>query len=161
MLCDALFYNKKAYDNHNLHHSPDDLYLDSELDRKTAVARVDCDFDLTRVPTMWEKIHGHKKPRVKRIQQIEPDNLVVPTSESASPTNPSTSSVNPSVSSSVSEVVPSEESVEEKMGRNRAMVDSDSDCKSDTSDESDQETNQSTSTTSKKSSPEPKEKRRK
>ena len=42
------------------------------------------------------------------------------------------------------------------MGRNRAMVDSDSECKSDTSDESDQETNESKPTTT-----EPKEKRRK
>lgn len=31
--CDALFYNKKAYDNHNMYHKPDDLYVTSEAQR--------------------------------------------------------------------------------------------------------------------------------
>lgn len=31
--CDALFYNKKAYDNHNMYHKPDDLYVASEEQR--------------------------------------------------------------------------------------------------------------------------------
>ena len=38
-LCDAIFYNKKAWESHNLLHSPDDLYIKSEEDRKLAVAR--------------------------------------------------------------------------------------------------------------------------
>jgi len=31
--CDALFYNKRAYDNHNMYHRPDDLYVTSEEQR--------------------------------------------------------------------------------------------------------------------------------
>ncbi|KAJ8884245.1 hypothetical protein PR048_016102 [Dryococelus australis] len=31
--CDALFYNKKAYDNHNMYHKPEDLYVTSEEQR--------------------------------------------------------------------------------------------------------------------------------
>ncbi|PSN46689.1 hypothetical protein C0J52_06373 [Blattella germanica] len=31
--CDALFYNKRAYDNHNMYHKPDDLYVTSEEQR--------------------------------------------------------------------------------------------------------------------------------
>lgn len=38
-LCDAIFYNKKAYESHNLLHSPEDLYIKSEEDRKLAVLR--------------------------------------------------------------------------------------------------------------------------
>ena len=38
-LCDAIFYNKKAWESHNLLHSPDDLYIKTEADRKLAVAR--------------------------------------------------------------------------------------------------------------------------
>ena len=30
MLCEAMFYNKKAYTTHNFHHTPDDLYIDTE-----------------------------------------------------------------------------------------------------------------------------------
>ena len=38
-LCEAMFYNKKAWDSHNLLHTPNDLYINSEADRKLAVAR--------------------------------------------------------------------------------------------------------------------------
>ena len=38
-LCEAMFYNKKAWDSHNLLHSPADLYINSEADRKLAVVR--------------------------------------------------------------------------------------------------------------------------
>ena len=38
-LCDAIFYNKKAWESHNLLHTPDDLYIKTEEDRKLAVAR--------------------------------------------------------------------------------------------------------------------------
>lgn len=31
--CDALFYNKKAYDTHNIYHKPNDLYVTSEEQR--------------------------------------------------------------------------------------------------------------------------------
>jgi hypothetical protein len=30
-LCDAMFYNQKAYAAHNFHHKPSDLYLGSEM----------------------------------------------------------------------------------------------------------------------------------
>ena len=38
-LCEAMFYNKKAWDSHNLLHTPNDLYINNESDRKLAVAR--------------------------------------------------------------------------------------------------------------------------
>ena len=38
-LCEAIFYNKRAWQSHNLLHSPSDLYLNSEADRKLAVTR--------------------------------------------------------------------------------------------------------------------------
>ena len=38
-LCEAMFYNKKAWDSHNLLHTPTDLYINNEADRKLAVAR--------------------------------------------------------------------------------------------------------------------------
>ena len=38
-LCEAIFYNQRAWHSHNLLHSPKDLYLHSEADRKLAVAR--------------------------------------------------------------------------------------------------------------------------
>lgn len=31
--CDALFYSQKAYNNHNMYHKPDDLYVTSEQQR--------------------------------------------------------------------------------------------------------------------------------
>ena len=38
-LCEAVFYNTRAYDAHNLLHSPKDLYVGSEAERKLAVLR--------------------------------------------------------------------------------------------------------------------------
>ena len=38
-LCEAIFYNKRAWQSHNLLHSPSDLYLNTEADRKLAVTR--------------------------------------------------------------------------------------------------------------------------
>lgn len=31
--CDALFYSQRAYQNHNMYHKPDDLYVTSEQQR--------------------------------------------------------------------------------------------------------------------------------
>lgn len=53
--CDALFYNEKAYKNHNMYHKPDDLYVTSEEQRLQTVRRVDQDFDIRRVQTAAEK----------------------------------------------------------------------------------------------------------
>ena len=38
-LCEAIFYNQRAWQSHNLLHTPNDLYLHSEADRKLAVTR--------------------------------------------------------------------------------------------------------------------------
>ena len=38
-LCEAIFYNQRAWQSHNLLHNPKDLYLHSEADRKLAVTR--------------------------------------------------------------------------------------------------------------------------
>ena len=40
-LCEAVFYSKKAWESHNMLHSPSDLYINKEEDRKLAVARID------------------------------------------------------------------------------------------------------------------------
>ena len=40
-LCEAVFYSKKAWESHNMLHSPGDLYINKEEDRKLAVARID------------------------------------------------------------------------------------------------------------------------
>lgn len=48
--CDAIFYNKKAYEVHNFYHKPDDYYCTSEEQRQQIVSRVDQDFDMRRVP---------------------------------------------------------------------------------------------------------------
>ena len=40
-LCEAVFYSKKAWESHNMLHSPADLYINKEEDRKLAVARID------------------------------------------------------------------------------------------------------------------------
>ncbi|XP_063229487.1 zinc finger protein 266-like isoform X2 [Bacillus rossius redtenbacheri] len=53
--CDALFYNKKGYDNHNMYHKPEDLYVTSEEQRLQTVTRVDQDFDIRRVQTTVDK----------------------------------------------------------------------------------------------------------
>ncbi|GFG40276.1 hypothetical protein Cfor_12503 [Coptotermes formosanus] len=61
--CDALFYNKRAYDNHNMYHRPDDLYVTSEEQRLQTVSRVDQDFDIRRVQTAAEKFIPVYRPR--------------------------------------------------------------------------------------------------
>lgn len=74
--CEAIFYNARAYDTHNIHHKADDLYVVSEEqrfilyviwvwftihwfvsifvslknNRQKIVTRVDQDFDIRRVP---------------------------------------------------------------------------------------------------------------
>lgn len=53
--CEAIFYSKKAYTAHNIHHRPDDLYVTSEEQRQKVVARVDQDFDIRRVPLNVER----------------------------------------------------------------------------------------------------------
>jgi len=64
-LCEAVFYSKKAWESHNMLHSPGDLYINKEEDRKLAVARIDQDFDHSRVPGMMEKL----LPLVNRKRQ--------------------------------------------------------------------------------------------
>lgn len=64
-LCEAVFYSKKAWESHNMLHSPGDLYINKEEDRKLAVARIDQDFDHSRVPGMMERL----LPLVKRKRQ--------------------------------------------------------------------------------------------
>lgn len=32
-MCDALFFNKRAYNNHNLFHKEDDIYIENEQQR--------------------------------------------------------------------------------------------------------------------------------
>jgi len=135
-LCDAMFYSKKAYDNHNLNHRPDDLYILSEQDRSKAVTRVDCDFDMSRVPTVLENLEtggGRKRPRIKKI-------IAVPT-HSEGVKCVATTNGNPPLCGSVdqpnyegSTISNTTASLTE--GRNRALVDSDTECRSDTSDES-------------------------
>jgi len=115
-LCDAVFYNKKAYDAHNLLHKPEDLYVGSEADRRMAVLRVDQDFDHSRVPSQFDKYI----PKTK----CKPSPPVV---------------ANPEPEATVTESKDTFEGGTESKGRNRAMVDSDSDNKSDTSIESDED----------------------
>jgi len=118
-LCEAMFYNKKAWDSHNLLHTPNDLYINNESDRKLAVARVDQDFDHSRVPSLLDKLLPVSRPR-----QSTPD-LSTPSSNSqASSTNMVSTTTN----------------TQAEGGKNRAVVDSDSeDDKSDTSIESDED----------------------
>jgi len=54
-MCDALFFNKRAYNNHNLFHKDDDMYVENEQQRQALVTRVDQDFDIRRVQTQAEK----------------------------------------------------------------------------------------------------------
>jgi hypothetical protein len=75
--CDALFYNKKAYDNHNMYHKPDDLYVTSEEQRLQTVSRVDQDFDIRRVIQPVDKYMAKVRPamvskRRSRDSQIKP-----------------------------------------------------------------------------------------
>lgn len=174
-LCEAMFYNKKAYDVHNMCHTPKDLYIESEEDRKQAVTRVDCDFDLSRVPTIFDRIG--KRPRVKRVLGTSPKrsssspplsppsspslspSLMLPTASQTGETSQLSSAVEVknntfkqkieksllvkskrstrAKSKTQLDAVDKEDERENKTKRNRALVDSDSDCKSDTSEESD------------------------
>lgn len=72
--CDALFYRKRAYDNHNMYHKPDDLYVTSEEQRLQTVSRVDQDFDIRRVQVGAEKfipIYRHRPPLSKKRQKTD------------------------------------------------------------------------------------------
>jgi len=124
-LCEAMFYNKKAWDSHNLLHSPNDLYINSEADRKRAVARVDQDFDHSRVPTLLDKL----LPYPSRPRQNTPEQTSTQTSSTNLVETSSFSSNNTNSAKNVAEG-----------GKNRAVVDSDSeDDKSDTSIESEED----------------------
>ncbi|GLH12895.1 Uncharacterized protein GBIM_17553 [Gryllus bimaculatus] len=82
--CDALFYRKKAYDNHNMYHKPDDLYVTSEEQRLQTVTRVDQDFDIRRVQSAAEKfipIFRHRPPTSKKRKKIRPEKPSKPDSD--------------------------------------------------------------------------------
>ncbi|XP_071444896.1 uncharacterized protein [Hetaerina americana] len=68
--CDALFYSKKAYDNHNMYHRPDDLYVTSEEQRLQTVSRVDQDFDIRRVQPGPKKFIPVDRPRPTRPSSL-------------------------------------------------------------------------------------------
>uniref|UniRef100_A0A1B6C6U2 C2H2-type domain-containing protein n=1 Tax=Clastoptera arizonana TaxID=38151 RepID=A0A1B6C6U2_9HEMI len=76
--CDALFYSQKAYNNHNMYHKPDDLYVTSEQQRLQTVTRVDQDFDIRRVQTGAEKYipvyRCRPKPSIPVIKKIPTKN---------------------------------------------------------------------------------------
>ncbi|KAG4073182.1 hypothetical protein HA402_002571 [Bradysia odoriphaga] len=69
--CDAIFYNTKAYNVHNFHHKPDDLYVTSEEHRQKIVNRVDQDFDISRVPAVLKPIS------LKRLASIPPKHSAI------------------------------------------------------------------------------------
>jgi len=118
-LCEAMFYNKKAWDSHNLLHSPNDLYINNEEDRKLAVSRVDQDFDQSRVPSLLDKLLPVSRPKVVSSE---------PSADFKS-----------SIPSLLTTDACTKKSAAEG-GKNRAVVDSDSDdIKSDTSIESDED----------------------
>ncbi|XP_049857548.1 PR domain zinc finger protein 5-like [Schistocerca gregaria] len=80
--CDALFYCKKAYDNHNMYHKPGDLYVTSEEQRLQTVSRVDQDFDIRRVQSTAEKfIPTYRRPKSshmpKKKLKISVNNKVI------------------------------------------------------------------------------------
>lgn len=125
-LCDAMFYNQKAYTTHNFHHKPSDLYLGSELDRKFAIARVDQDFDISRIPTLLDKLEGKKK----RIERLGPSTSEpIETKQELSAEPPTSDKAAP-------------------QRKNRALVESDSDAGSDSSAESEPEAEDSSPTKS-------------
>merc|ERR1719427_1430524 len=98
-LCEAMFYNKKAWDSHNLLHTPNDLYINSEADRKLAVARVDQDFDQSRVPTLLDKLLPVSRPR-----QITPDQVTTLTT-STTFGNTTTTTSSPTTNTIVAKIV--------------------------------------------------------
>ncbi|EZA50500.1 hypothetical protein DMN91_010063 [Ooceraea biroi] len=80
-ICSAMFCNKKAYDNHNVYHQPDDLYVTSEQQRQT-MTKVDQDFDIRRVenivdkyvrrPNEFKRMSKQAKPyEMEKIRRIE------------------------------------------------------------------------------------------
>ncbi|KAJ6639648.1 Zinc finger protein [Pseudolycoriella hygida] len=73
--CDAIFYNHKAYNVHNINHKPDDLYVTSEEQRQKIVARVDQDFDFTRVPTLAVNTCGDSKANHPSLSELKPVSL--------------------------------------------------------------------------------------
>jgi len=127
-LCEAVFYNKKAWDSHNMLHSPEDLYINSEADRRLAVTRVDQDFDHSRVPTMLDKLLPVSRQRQQGVSVGK---------GGAGPKSQGRGQDQESVARSEAKA---EGRPEVKEGRNRALRDSDSDDdKSDTSIEDDEE----------------------
>eukprot|EP00092_Neocalanus_flemingeri_P025796 GFUD01027962.1.p1 GENE.GFUD01027962.1~~GFUD01027962.1.p1 ORF type:complete len:397 (+),score=155.28 GFUD01027962.1:145-1335(+) len=130
-LCDAMFYNKKAWDSHNLLHTPKDLYINSEADRKLAVARVDQDFDQNRVPSLLDKLLPVGRPR----QSTPTPDLVTTTSNTDQVQATSTITTKLGTEGGKNHSIPLYSD-----GKNRAVVDSDSeDDKSDTSMESEED----------------------
>ncbi|KAK9504328.1 hypothetical protein O3M35_010688 [Rhynocoris fuscipes] len=65
--CDGLFYNQKAYNNHNTYHRPGDLYVTSEEQRLQTVRRVDQDFDIRRVQPVAERYMPKYRRRRTKI----------------------------------------------------------------------------------------------
>jgi len=71
-LCEAVFYSKKAWESHNMLHKPGDLYINKEEDRKLAVARIDQDFDHSRVPGLLDRllpVVSRKRPIVVEAEK--------------------------------------------------------------------------------------------
>merc|ERR1712156_1256850 len=71
-LCEAVFYSKKAWESHNMLHSPGDLYINKEENRKLAVARIDQDFDHSRVPGLLDRllpVASRKRPIVVEAEK--------------------------------------------------------------------------------------------
>ena len=62
-LCEAVFYSKKAWKSHNMLHSPGDLYINKEEDRKLAVARID-QVNLDFIPAKGITEHFHANHRI-------------------------------------------------------------------------------------------------
>jgi len=76
---DVLFYNKKAYDNHNMYHKPDDLYVTSEEQRLQTVSRVDQDFDIRRVIQPVDKYMAKVRPTMSPKRKSRDASAVKPT----------------------------------------------------------------------------------
>ncbi|XP_054272565.1 zinc finger protein 284-like [Macrosteles quadrilineatus] len=87
--CDALFYSQKAYQNHNMYHKPDDLYVTSEQQRLRTVTRVDQDFDIRRVQLGAEKYLPKLPRRRRRLRQ--PVEIIKPEKESSDEMSPPSS----------------------------------------------------------------------
>merc|ERR1719219_676898 len=131
-LCEAIFYNQRAWQSHNLLHTPKDLYLHSEADRKLAVTRVDQDFDQSRVPSLLEKLMPLGRPK-----KLTPDREGSLNSRE----EPTTTTINTTLTPPPPPPPPSSTAESGGGGRNRAVVDSDSENnQSDTSIESEGET---------------------